>query len=268
MPGRFDGRLCLVTGAAMGIGQAIAQRLGTEGARVLVADVNAEAGENAARDLRDGGSDANFVELDVASESGWRDLAAVIESRYGALDALVNNAGVEAVAPLAELEMDIWRRAMDVNLTGVYLGTRHMAPLLLKGAAAQGKGASIVNISSIMGLIGLPGSSAYAATKGGVRLFTKNIAVEFASERKNIRVNSVHPGFIKTPMSETGARRLAEEGFAADADAALDQLAGLTPMGRIGAPEDIAAGVAFLISDDAAYMTGAELVIDGGYTAQ
>ncbi|MBI1179934.1 MAG: SDR family oxidoreductase [Alphaproteobacteria bacterium] len=268
MTGRFDGRTCLVTGAAMGIGYAIAERLGSEGARVVVADVKPAEGEDAARRLCDAGCDASFLALDVSSEDGWKQAAAAMESLGAGLDALVNNAGVEAVAPLAELDMAIWRRAMDVNLTGVYLGTRYMAPLLLAGSAVRGAGASVVNISSIMGLIGLPGSSAYAATKGGVRLFTKNIAVEFAMERKNIRVNSVHPGFIQTPMSEVGARRLAEKGLAKDVGEALGQMASMSPMGRLGRPEDIAAGVAFLVSDDAAFMTGAELVIDGGYTAR
>jgi NAD(P)-dependent dehydrogenase (short-subunit alcohol dehydrogenase family) len=268
MPGRLDNRVCLITGAAMGIGLAIAERLAREGSRVILADVKPTEGEAAAARLRAAGLAADFLKLDVTSESDWITAAGQIGEAHGGLDALVANAGIESVGAIADVTLDQWRRALDVNLTGVYLATRHMAPLLAKRGAARPSGASIVNISSILGIGGMAGSSAYSATKGGVRLFTKSIALEFARDRKNIRVNSVHPGFIRTPMTENAAQRIAQSGGAASGTAVIDGMVALTPMGRIGTPEDIAAGVAFLISDDAAFMTGAELVIDGGYTAQ
>lgn len=265
---RLDNTVSLVTGAAMGIGLAIAERLASEGSRVIIADVNALEGDAAAARLRSRGLSADFLKLDVTSENDWIDAAQRIGKDHGGLDALVANAGIESVGAVADVTLEQWRRTLDVNLTGVYLATRHMAPLLEKRGTARPGGASIVNISSILGIGGMAGSSAYSATKGGVRLFTKSVALEFARDRKNIRVNSVHPGFIRTPMTETAAARIARDSGAESGDAVVAGMVALTPMGRIGMPEDIAAGVAFLVSEDAAFMTGSELVIDGGYTAQ
>ena len=268
MPGRLDATVSLITGAAMGIGLAIAERLAREGSHIIIADINPAEGEAAAARLRVEGLAAEFLKLDVTREADWMTAAQSIGASHGGLDALVANAGIESVGAIADMTLDQWQRALDVNLTGVYLATRYMAPLLEKRASSRPGGASIVNISSILGIGGMAGSSTYSATKGGVRLFTKSIALEFARDRKNIRVNSVHPGFIRTPMTENAAQRIARSGGAASGNAVIAGMVALTPMGRIGTPEDIAAGVAFLVSDDAAFMTGSELVIDGGYTAQ
>ncbi|MGE0666697.1 MAG: SDR family NAD(P)-dependent oxidoreductase [Sphingomonadales bacterium] len=265
MAGRLDNTVSLVTGAAMGIGLAVARRLAADGSHVILADLKAPEGEAAAQGLRADGLSAEFLRLDVSSEADWAAAATSIGDGHGGIDALVANAGIESVGAIADISLDQWRRTMEVNLTGVFLATRHMAPLLEKRGAARAGGAAIVNISSILGIGGMAGSSAYSASKGGVRLFTKSAALEFARDRKNIRANSVHPGFILTPMTDIAVRCIGGEG---GADAVIRGLEALTPMGRMGTPDDIAAGVAFLVSDDAAFMTGAELVIDGGYTAQ
>jgi NAD(P)-dependent dehydrogenase (short-subunit alcohol dehydrogenase family) len=263
---RLENTVSLITGAAMGIGLAIARRLAEEGSHVILADVNRREGEAAAAALRAEGRAADFLALDVTSEADWTAAAAYVAARHGGLDALVANAGIESVGSVGDVGLEQWRRTIDVNLTGVYLATRHMASLLQARGAARAGGAAIVNVSSILGIGGMAGSSAYSASKGGVRLFTKSVALEFARDRKGIRVNSVHPGFVRTPMTDAAARRIA--GQDGGGEAVIAGMVALTPMGRIGTPEDIAAGVAFLVSPDAAFMTGSELVIDGGYLAQ
>jgi len=265
---RVQDKHILVTGSRRGIGLSIATRLAAEGAVVVLADIEKEACDAAAADLVSQGFDARSYALDVSMEESWERLAASVQKDIGGLDGLVNNAGVELTTAVADTALADWQKVLDVNLTGVFLGTKHMAPLLQTRGGATAAGASVVNISSILGLVGFADASAYAASKGGVRLFTKSIAIEFANAGKNIRVNSVHPGFIRTRMTETGAERLAAGGLAEDVESVFRQLQEITPLGRIGAPNDIANGVLFLMSDESAFMTGAELVIDGGYTAR
>ncbi len=265
---RVHDKKVLITGGRRGIGLSIATRLAAEGAVVLLADIEKEACEAAAADLVAKGFDARPYALDVSSEESWQRLAESIAQDVDGLDGLVNNAGVELTSRVTETDLDDWQKVLDVNLTGLFLGTKHMAPLLQATGGSGSAGASVVNISSILGLVGFAEASAYAASKGGVRLFTKSVAMEFAQAGKNIRVNSVHPGFVRTRMTETGAERLAAGGMAEDAESVFRQLQQITPLGRIGTPLDIANGVLFLISDESAFMTGAELVIDGGYTAR
>jgi len=265
---RVHDKKVLITGGRRGIGLSVATRLAAEGAVVLLADIEKEACEAAAADLVAKGFDARPYALDVSKEESWQRLAESIAQDVGGLDGLVNNAGVELTSRVTETDLHDWQKVLDVNLTGLFLGTKHMAPLLQARGGSGAAGASVVNISSILGLVGFAEASAYAASKGGVRLFTKSVAMEFAQAGKNIRVNSVHPGFVRTRMTETGAERLAAGGMAEDAESVFRQLQQITPLGRIGSPTDIANGVLFLISDESAFMTGAELVIDGGYTAR
>ncbi|TQN45753.1 NAD(P)-dependent dehydrogenase (short-subunit alcohol dehydrogenase family) [Humibacillus xanthopallidus] len=248
---RLDGRVALVTGAASGIGKATARRLTEEGAAVLLTDVNEAAGAAAVAELREGGARAEFLRHDVASESDWEAACAKAKELFGGLDVLVNNAGMGDLAAIEDTTLADWERTIAIDQTGVFLGMKVAAPLL----KASGHGA-VINISSIFGTSGGFGTSpAYHAAKGAVRTLTKNVALHWAAE--GVRVNSIHPGFIDTPILD-GARGTPFEQMMID----------LTPMGRLGRPEEIAAGVAYLASDDAAFVTGLELYIDGGYISR
>ena len=248
---RLDGRVALVTGAASGIGRATALRLADEGAAVLVTDIDVDAGEETARAIRDAGGRAVCVRHDVTSQADWEAACARAVEEFGSLDVLVNNAGMGDLATIEETTLEDWQRTIAVDQTGVFLGMKVAAPHL----KASGHG-SVVNISSIFGTSGGFGTTpAYHAAKGAVRTLTKNTALHWATE--GVRVNSVHPGFIDTPI-------LAPTKGTPFEQVMLD----LTPMGRLGRPEEIAAGVAYLASDDAAFVTGLELYIDGGYIAR
>jgi NAD(P)-dependent dehydrogenase (short-subunit alcohol dehydrogenase family) len=265
---RLKDKVVLITGGSRGIGFSTAIRVAEQGGVPLIADRRVEEGQEALEALQKLSPNARFYELDVTDEDGWPFVCDAIDQEFGGLDGLVNNAGISAVGPISELTPKLWRRVIDVNLTGVYLGTHMTVPLLLSRGAKTKAGASIVNISSIMGLVSLAGASGYSASKGGVRLFTKGIALDFAAANQKIRANSIHPGFIVTPMHEEGLNRLAESGLAQTPDDVNEHLRSLTPSGRLGTPEDIANGALFLLSDESTFMNGSELVMDGGYTAQ
>lgn len=248
---RLEDRLALVTGAASGIGLATARRFAREGAVVIMVDKDAGRLAQARGELGAGAHETRV--LDVTSEEGWIDLAQNLGQRHGRLDILFNNAGYGAFHSLADTTQEYWRFILAVNLDSVFLSTKYLVPLL----AASGRG-SIINMSSIRGLVGGANSAAYSAAKGGVRIFTKAAAIEFAELKNGVRVNSIHPGHIETPLTA-----------AAYADPAIEEaLRSDVPLGRIGVAEEIADAVAFLASDDSRYMTGAELVVDGGSTAQ
>ncbi len=248
---RLEGRVALITGAASGIGKATAQRLADEGAAVLITDIAAEAGEATVREINDGGGKAAFFRHDVTNESDWEAAVAKAVETFGGLDIVVNNAGMGDIKPIEETTMEEWDRTVAIDQTGVFLGMKVPAAQLKKS-----KHASIINISSIFGTSGGFGvSPAYHAAKGAVRTLTKNVALHWATE--GIRVNSVHPGFIATPILEQSRNTPIWEGMTS-----------LTPMAHLGQPEDIAAGVAYLASDDAKFVTGLELYIDGGYMAR
>ena len=248
---RLEGRVALVTGAASGIGRATAFRLASEGAAVLVTDIQVEAGEATVKELVDAGSRAAFVRHDVTSEADWEAATAKAVEEFGSLDILVNNAGMGDVKPIEDTTLEEWDRTVAIDQTGVFLGMK-IAATHLKAS----EHASVINISSIFGASGGFGvSPAYHAAKGAVRTLTKNIALHWATE--GVRVNSIHPGFIETPILEQARGTEIWDGMTA-----------LTPMGHLGRPEDIAAGVAYLASDDAAFVTGLELYIDGGYMAR
>ena len=255
--GRVAGKAALISGAAAGIGEAIAARLAEEGARVAVADIDAARGADVVAAIREAGGEAMFVSLDVTDEGQWKAAIGAVESAYRSLDILVNNAGITIVERVDRMSFADWRRVMAVNIDGVFLGTKYAVPALRRAG-----GGAIVNISSILGLTGLEKLSAYCASKGAVRLFTKAVALECGRDGSAIRVNSIHPGYIHTAMMEDTCKR--DYG---DIASGLAELGKLHPIGRVGEPGEIAAGVLYLASDEAKFVTGAELVIDGAYTA-
>ena len=248
---RLDARIALITGAASGIGLATARRFAEEGAKVVMADRNEDALSSVRASLR--GDGHQTVTMDVTDERAWAALAERIDAQFGKLDILVNNAGFGKFASITDTTLEQWRSIIAVNLDSVFLGTKYMMPLL----AASGHGA-IVNMSSIRGIVAGPGTGSYCAAKGGVRMFTKATAIECAVAGNGIRANSIHPGHIATPLTAPAH---------ADAEIAKTLLADV-PLGRIGQAEEIADGILFLASEESRYMTGAELVIDGGSTAQ
>lgn len=247
---RLEGRVALVTGAASGIGAATARRLAAEGAAVALTDVQDSAGEEIASSITEDGADAIFVHHDVSDEESWVFALAAVRERWGKLDILVNNAGKGDTAPIEEATLQDWESTIAVDQRSVFLGMKLAGPMLLQ----SGHG-SVVNISSIFGTSGGFGTSpAYHAAKGAVRTLTKNAAVHWAPD--GVRVNSVHPGFIDTPMLSQ-AKGTELEGL----------LTSTTPMGRLGQPEEIAAAVAWLAGEDASFVTGAEIYVDGGFSA-
>jgi NAD(P)-dependent dehydrogenase (short-subunit alcohol dehydrogenase family) len=253
---KLKDRGIIVTGAAMGIGKATAIAASQEGAKVAICDFNDKEGKATEREINSKGGHSKFYHLDVTSENEVRDTFQIISKDLGNIYGLVNNAGIAGVSkPTHEVTLDEWNKVISVNLNGVFLCTKQAIPYMLKN-----KSGSIVNLSSIYGLVGAQDAPPYHASKGAVRLMTKVDALFYA--KNGIRVNSVHPGFIETPMVK---------GFAessGNSEAVLSALKALHPMGRLGKPEEIAAGIVFLLSDDSSFMTGSELVIDGGYTAQ
>lgn len=251
---RVAGKVALITGAGslQGLGYAIAVRLSEEGAAVVLTDVDEAAVQDAARQIAEQGGRAFAMGQDVTDEARWQQVAAATVERFGGLDILVNNAGIVQSAPLDEMTADSFRRQVDINLTGTFLGAQAVVRVFL----TQGRGGAIVNLSSVAGLVGHPRLAAYNASKGGVRLLSKSIALEYAD--RGIRCNSVHPGKILTGMLQRSP----------SATSAPDQLAQDVPMKRVGEPRDIANCVLFLASDEATYITGAEFAVDGGLTAQ
>lgn len=253
--GRVENKVVLVTGGAVGLGRAMAEMLAREGAKLAITDIKDKEGEAVAASL----PDAIYLHHDVAKEEEWEAAIGKTLERHGRLDCLINNAGVAMEGAPEETSLERWRWLMSINLDGVFLGTKH-AILAMKQNAPSG--GSIINLSSIEGLVGDPMLSCYNASKGGVRLYTKAVALYCAKNGLGIRVNSIHPGYIWTPMVEKLMRDTVgvEEG--------RRQLDALHPIGHVGEPDDIAYGALYLASDESKFVTGTELVIDGGYTAQ
>jgi NAD(P)-dependent dehydrogenase (short-subunit alcohol dehydrogenase family) len=250
---KLKDKTAIVTGAASGIGRAIAYAFAREGAKVVAADINAEGGEETVAKIREEGGDAFFVEADVSNAEAVEKLVEQASAKHGHLDIMVNNAGIEVFQRLADTDEQAWDRVIQINLKGVFLGTKYAIPKMLENG-----GGVIVNMASVAGIMGAGGLAAYNASKGGVVLLTKNTAMDYGC--RNIRANCICPGFIKTPMVEAvmslpGATEV------------RDQLNSLCPAGRFGTPEEVAKCAVFLASDDASYVNGHALVADGGMSA-
>ncbi|MEY2925533.1 MAG: hypothetical protein RL367_10 [Pseudomonadota bacterium] len=265
---RLRGKVAFVSGGLRGIGLACVERFLAEGAEVILSDLDAADSALAAETMGRLGQAATYVQADVTQEDDWLRARAVVQDRHGKLHILVNNAGTDLTGPVETLEMASWRKIMDINVDGVFLGVKTFVPMMAESGKDFKGGASIINVSSIMGLVGYSEVSAYNASKGAVRMFTKGIAVEFASKKMPIRANSLHPGFVMTPLLNAGFQRWVDKGFAEKPQDLVDTMAATTPIGRLAEPSELASGVFFLASEDSGYMTGAELVIDGGWTAQ
>ncbi|WCM22770.1 glucose 1-dehydrogenase [Paraburkholderia bryophila] len=252
----MSGKVAAITGGARGIGAQTARTLAAAGSAIAVLDVLTEAGEQLVAEINAAGGKAAFWKMDVTQEDDVQRVFGEIAARFGRLDALVNNAGIEgANLPTHEMTLQQWQKVIDVNVTGVFLCTKYAIPHLLTAG-----GGSIVNLSSMYGLVGGPDVPAYHASKGAVRLMAKTEAMLYAAQ--NIRANSVHPGFIRTPLLEEAFAKLG------DPEQIFAHMKTLVPLAKIGDPQDIAAGILYLVSPAGRYVTGTELVIDGGYTAR
>ena len=262
MAGQVEGKVALVTGGASGIGAAVSELLAEEGASVVVGDVDELRGPELVAGIGKAGREALFLHQDVTSEPRWSEVVAEIARRFGKLDVLVSNAGIGiSAASIVDMSLADWRRQTAINLDGVFLSVKYCLPLMRKTG-----GGSIIMMSSLAGLRGSATLAGYSATKGGVRLFAKSVAMECASAGDGIRVNSVHPGIIDTPIWGKIPAGAAASGQNAPIDfAELARLA--TPLGRPGQAREIAQGVLYLASDASSYVTGSELVIDGGMFA-
>ena len=248
---RVQGKVALISGGAGGIGAATARLLAQEGAAVVIGDLLEAEGRETEAAIAEAGGRVQFLAMDVTKEDDWHRAVETAVNAFGKLDVLVNNAGISGRATVEETSVELWDNVMAVNAKGVFLGTKVAIPAMRRAG-----GGSIINISSIYGLVGSETSASYHASKGAVRLFTKSAAIQYA--KQGIRVNSVHPGFVDSPMTER---------FHALPEIRSKRVAA-TPLGRMGTPEDIAAGILYLASDESSFVTGSELVIDGGFAAQ
>lgn len=249
---RVDGKSALITGGGKGIGRAVAELLAEEGAQIAITDIDAEGGATTVDRITAAGGEAAFFEHDVTSEGDWERVVDAVQDTFGGPDILVNNAGIYHIEPVDEMDVEDWKHLMDINVTGVFLGLKHCTPLMRE----QGQG-SVINLSSVAGIIGLSGHTCYGASKGAVRTMTKDAAIELAGT--GVRVNSLHPAYIDTQMADYGAE---VQG------ATKDELDAMHPIGHMGEPEDVAYAVLYLASDESKFMTGSEMVLDGGLTAQ
>ncbi len=254
---RLEGCSAVITGGARGIGKAICELFAEHGAKTAVTDILDDEGRQVTNAIKDKGGEAEFFHLDTSQEKQVKELLAQVNERFGGIQVLVNNAGISGPnKPTHEIELEEWQRLMDINVSGVFLCTKHSIPYM-----KQGKGGSIINLSSIYGIIGAPDLPAYHASKGAVRLMTKTDALLYAPDK--IRVNSIHPGYVWTPLVEDLARE-SEEGV----EEFRSKLDAFHPIGHVGEPIDIAYGALYLASSESKFVTGSELIIDGGYTAQ
>jgi cyclopentanol dehydrogenase len=248
---RLQNKVALISGGAKGMGAVEAKLFAKEGAKIVIGDVLETEGKQIEGEINKTGGECLFVPLDVTDENQWNEAVAATVRRFGKLDILINNAGIFRTSPVEETSSTEWDQVMDINAKGVFLGAKAAIP-----AMREAGGGSIINLSSVAGLVGAAYSSAYSASKGAVRLFTKSTAIQYATD--GVRCNSIHPGVIQTDMTKEA---IADSQFKAQR---LDP----TPLARLGQPEDVAYGALYLASDESSFVTGAELVIDGGWTAQ
>ena len=255
---RVKNKVAIVTGGASGLGKSSAKLLAREGAKIVVSDIDEEGGKKVVQQIKEDGGEAIFIKQDVAKEDEWKNVIETTLETYGKLHILANSAGIGLGGTVEDVTLEDWKNLIDINLNGTFLGTKYG----IKGMRKTDEGGSIINFSSIEGLIGDPNLPAYNASKGGVTIFTKSAALHCAKQGYGIRINSIHPAYIWTPMVENF---LKAQG---DVEEGKKQLESLHPIGHLGEPDDIGYGVVYLASDESKYMTGSELVIDGGYTAQ
>lgn len=265
MKADLSGKVAYVSGAAAGIGASIAKLFAEQGARVVVGDVQVERGEATAAAIREQGGKAIFVRHDVSDEGQWETALGLTIKEFGGLDILVNNAGIEQTCLLADVELADIQKMLAVNVTGTILGHKHAIRIMRPGGAG-GKGGSIINLSSVGGLIGTPALGVYSATKGAARILSKAAAVECGRLGYGIRVNSIHPGLVDTDMGNKLVDDFVKLGFFADHTNAQQQILAAYPIGRTGRPDDIANAALFLASEMSSWITGAEIVVDGGMT--
>ncbi|WP_426437126.1 SDR family NAD(P)-dependent oxidoreductase [Bradyrhizobium genosp. P] len=263
----LEGQTALVTGGAGGIGSAICRRLSFDGALVVVADLDAEQADRVVRGIVSDGGRAIGIGLDITDRDQWRAAIAQTLEAAGGLNILVNNAGGARIKPFEALSVDDWKHDIDVNLNGAFLGIKEALDAMRLSASRSPSGGAIINIASVSALRGSAGMPAYSAGKGGLRLFTKAIAVDFARRGYRIRVNSVYPGLIDTPLTKPLFESRLKPGSDESLESARAKVLEHYPIGRIGRPDEIASVVRFLAGDDSSYMVGAELVVDGGLTA-
>ncbi|MEH7483171.1 glucose 1-dehydrogenase [Neobacillus drentensis] len=252
---RLENKVSLITGAASGIGKAIAQLFAKEGSKIVVADMNEAGGQETVDEIKAKGGQALFIKLDVTKEEEWTQAMNTVRTAFGKLDVLINNAGMGFLGNIEELTYEEWRHCLNINLDSVFLGTKYGVEIM-----KENKSGSIINMSSIQGLVGDPNAPAYNASKAGQNLLTKSVALHCAKSGYGIRVNSIHPGYINTPMILNAREEYGDELY--------NYLVSLHPIGHLGESIDIAFGVLYLASDESKFTTGTSLVIDGGFTAQ
>ena len=265
---RLDGKIAFISGGARGIGAETARLMVRAGAKVAIGDLLDERGRTTVRTLEEAGGEALYLHLDVTQAQDWAAAIAATVRRFGGLDILVNNAGVFIAKGIEESTAADWERLCGVNLTGVVLGTQAALPALRERGAASPQGSAIVNLSSIVGLVGSALAPLYSLTKGGITTFTKSTALECARKGYRIRANAIHPGIIDDEMGAITIGARAQMRGDSDLDTARRQAGAAHPIGRLGTVTDVAGGIVFLASDDAGFMTGSSLVVDGGWTAQ
>ncbi|MWV42951.1 glucose 1-dehydrogenase [Paenibacillus sp. HJL G12] len=249
---RLEGKVALITGAGAGIGKTTALRFAQEGAKVIVTDINLESVNQTVAEVKEAGGTAVAFKHDVSNEENWKSIVDASVQQFGSIDILFNNAGIYFIKPIADIGLDEWNRMISINVTGVFLGMKHVLPVM-----AKQNGGSVINASSIAGLTGASGHVAYGATKGAVRIMTKDAAIEYASH--NVRVNSIHPAYINTAMGDYATQ--------VNQMSAAELGKRVAPIGRFGTVEEVSNLVLFLASDESSYSTGSEFIIDGGATA-
>ena len=263
----ISGKSALVTGGARGLGAAAAHKLAGAGASVFITDILDEEGRATVAEINEAGGKAAYFHHDVTSQEEWAAAVAACVAEFGSLDVLLNNAGILITSNILETSLEDWRKTMTINVEGVFLGMKTALPELMKSHKQWDGGGSIVNISSVAGIVGAPSLSCYSASKGAVALYTKSVALEAARNGWKVRVNSVHPGIIETKMATDIMDNLEAGGIAANRDEARGLMALGHPIGRLGQPKDVASAVLYLASEASANMTGSQVVVDGGFTA-
>ena len=263
-----SGKTVLLTGGARGLGAEAAKKLAAGGAKIFLTDVLDEPGAATVQEIKDAGGEATFFHHDVTSESDWQAAVEACVETYGALDVLVNNAGILIAGSVVDEDYETFRKQMAVNVDGVFLGMKTAIPAMEKSAGNWKGGGSIINLSSVAGLIGAANLATYCATKGAVKQMTKAVALDCAGAGRNIRINTVHPAIIETDMGDQLADEVVASGIAGNTEEGRGLLTLAHPIGRLGQPKDVASAVLFLASDSSAYMTGSQVLVDGGFTAR